>query len=101
MIALNAIATFVHEFMVGRAQQYQILHTGFATIGPMLNVVSIYKPVVSAAGKAQPLSRAHSARLIAVVIVRTFRPTFSGSPLSFSTNGISEPSQHKRRTDSD
>ena len=61
-------------------------------------MVCIYKACVAAARKAQPLSRDHNARRMAVVTVRILRPTLSGSPLEFSIMGAIEPSQHSLLT---
>ena len=88
----------MHQFVVRGAEKHHILNTGFTTISPVFDMVCIYKACVAAARKAQPLSRDHNARRMAVVTVRILRPTLSGSPLEFSIMGAIEPSQHSLLT---
>jgi hypothetical protein len=40
---LQTKTTFMHHVMMPAAQKYQIFHAGFATIGPVMNVMGINK----------------------------------------------------------
>jgi hypothetical protein len=45
-------SSLMHQVMMVPTKQYQVIQTRFATIRPVLDVVSVYKSCVGAAGKA-------------------------------------------------
>jgi len=58
VVALNSKAAFVHQSMVARAQQQQVIETRFTTGRPVLDVVGIHKSrVVTARERAACVSR--------------------------------------------
>ena len=48
-VALDAETTFVHERVVFRAEQHQVIDAGFAAVRPVLDVVTVQVAVIAAA----------------------------------------------------
>ena len=60
--ALAVETTFVNEVMMIAAQQYEVVETGFTTIRPVLDVVTIAELVAGAGDSFRRLPQGHVVR---------------------------------------
>ena len=75
LVELDSIAVLVDKPMVMTAQADQIPERRLATIGPVVDVVTLDEDPIAATGKRHVLSRFNNARFIDAGIERVFRPT--------------------------
>ena len=92
---LHLETALVHQSMVIRAQLNEVLERRRSSSRPVLYVVRVHEPPVSAPGKRHPSSRLRNARRSAGGIVRVRRPTVNGRPSrsTIRTTPASHPSR--------
>ena len=89
VVALDGKTTLVREFVMRRTRQHRVVEAGFATGGPVLNVMRIDKAFVVASWERTALVPGHEgALLIALGTMRVLRPIFSGSPVSSGSSMV-------------